>query len=303
MEWFKEKGFEDNPLGIDTVGTIYDMADRENETKELLDRILSKNIVVIEGGQGVGKTMLLMYVVDNFKGKGKVIYVNARNLNKKLDIEELLRKRYGFVKGRILGRMPKDMILLLDNVESISKKNCEKIRYYYDEDYLSSVVLTCTNYEKLDITDALRSRIGKRVIKLKPMPKDVFVEMVVERIEASPLLPREFIEKAYDIEPGNIKKALVILDKACEYAFNAGKEEVDDDEFKKAIANLPDVEEKEPLEVYHCPKCGRELKKVGNYYRCEYCDQYCEACGALCTDDDKFCPECGAIFEVDENES
>ncbi|MDK2908318.1 MAG: zinc-ribbon domain, partial [Candidatus Woesearchaeota archaeon] len=45
------------------------------------------------------------------------------------------------------------------------------------------------------------------------------------------------------------------------------------------------------------------LKKVGNYYRCEYCDQYCEACGALCTDDDKFCPECGAIFEVDENEN
>jgi Cdc6-like AAA superfamily ATPase len=299
MEWFKEMGYEENPLGIDTVGTIYEMADREKEAKEVLYRILSKNMLVIEGKPGFGKTMLLMYAVDNFKGRGKVIYVNATKLNKKLDIEDLLRKRYGFVKGKILGMMPRRMILLLDNVEKLSQKNCEKIRYYFDQDYLSSVVFTCTDYDKLEITDALRSRIGKRIIKLEPLPKETFTEMVVERTEASNILSREFIDKAYDTAPGNVKKALAILDKACEYAVATGKKEVDAEDFNKAVNTLPELEEKEPNEVFYCPECGKELKKVGNYYRCEFCDQYCEACGALCTDEDKQCPECGAIFEVE----
>jgi len=132
MKWYEEMGLEENPLGVDTVGTVYELVDRERECKELLYMILSGNMMVIEGKPGFGKTMLLMYAIDNFKGKGKVIYVDARKLNKKLDIEKLMIKRYGFFKGKLLGKLPKNMILLLDNVESISKRNCEKIRYYFD---------------------------------------------------------------------------------------------------------------------------------------------------------------------------
>jgi predicted amidophosphoribosyltransferase len=51
-----------------------------------------------------------------------------------------------------------------------------------------------------------------------------------------------------------------------------------------------------------CPTCGRKLKKIGEYYRCEYCDEYCENCGALCDEEDLRCPECGLIFEVGEKQ-
>lgn len=302
MKWYEEMGLEENPLGVDTVGTVYELVDRERECKELLYMILSGNMMVIEGKPGFGKTMLLMYAIDNFKGKGKVIYVDARKLNKKLDIEKLMIKRYGFFKGKVLGRLPRNMILLLDNVESISRRNCEKIRYYFDQNYLKSVILTTTDYESLNISEALRNRIGRRVLKLEPLPDQLFSDMVTERVHSSEILNKDVILYAYRKASRSIKKALLFLDMACDIAKEANRSSVENADIDIAVSKLGSYKEEEPEEDFLCPTCGRKLKKIGEYYRCEYCDQYCENCGALCDEEDLRCPECGLIFEVGEQQ-
>ena len=59
-------------------------------------------MLLIEGKTGTGNTGLLKYAIDNFKGEGKVVYVDGNKLNKKLNERDLLKK--------------KGMILLMDNV-------------------------------------------------------------------------------------------------------------------------------------------------------------------------------------------
>ena len=92
MEWFKKLKFKHDPFEIDPINTNYELINRDKEQKELLYRILSGSMLLIEGKSGSGKTALLKYAIDNFKGKGKVIYVDANKLNKRLDIHDLLKK-------------------------------------------------------------------------------------------------------------------------------------------------------------------------------------------------------------------
>ena len=170
MEWFEELGFDDNPFNIDALKTDFNFIGRDKEAKEILYRIASGSMLLIEGKAGIGKTALLKYAIDNFKGEGKVIYVDGNKLNKRLDVSDLLKKK------------PKGMILLMDNVQYLSKKNNERIKYYYDQDYIKSVVFTTTDYSLVRFTNAIKDRIGKNIIKLKKLKPSYAIKIAGERL-------------------------------------------------------------------------------------------------------------------------
>jgi len=93
MEWFEDLGFDDNPFNLNPLKTNFKLAGREKESKEILYRIASGSMLLIEGTIGTGKTALLKYAIDNFKGKGKVVYVDGNKLSKRLNVDDLLKKK------------------------------------------------------------------------------------------------------------------------------------------------------------------------------------------------------------------
>ena len=58
------------------------------------------------------------------------------------------------------------MIVVLDNVHYISNKNCEIIKYYFDQDNIKSVMLIGENYSAVRLSPSTRHRIGKRVFRI-----------------------------------------------------------------------------------------------------------------------------------------
>ena len=162
-KWFESLGYSYNPFILNPLDFEDELLiGMEEEAKELLYRVKAGSMVFIEGKEGSGKTVLLKHVIDNFKGEGKVVYLDANKVNKTEDIEKIL-----FKKGK-----KKGMILLLDNVSSLSKHNSEKIKYLFDEDFIKSVVFTGESFGSAVLSESIKQRIGSRIIKVPEMEED-----------------------------------------------------------------------------------------------------------------------------------
>lgn len=209
MEWYKELGFEENPFELNPLNIEKDLVGRKKEAEEILYRIESKSMVLIEGKKGYGKTTLLKYAIENFKGEGKVIYVDTKKITDEFDINQLL---YNKKKG---------MILLLDNIKKLSKANNEKIKHAFDEDRIRSVIFTANKKEEVSFPESIWSRIGRNIITLKPLPKKDFVQVVDDRITPLSILPKELLEDIYK-SSDNTKVLLNQCYLLCEYVVDQG---------------------------------------------------------------------------------
>lgn len=216
VEWFEKLGFDNNPFETNLFRISKETVGLEKEKKEILYRVAAGSMILIEGPSGTGKTGLLKHIIDNFKGKGKVIYVDGDKLNKALDIESLLINRYGW-KGRLFNKKPRDMILLLDNINSISRKNAEKIKFYFDQDYLRSVVFTSKDYSKVDVDASITDRIDKRVISLSNPDKKELIDMLNERLDDNLEFTEDIIKNIVDLSEQNPKAVLANAEKIGKY--------------------------------------------------------------------------------------
>jgi len=185
MKWYEEHGFPSNPFESDAMDSDYELFGRDEEAKELFYRISSGSMVVIEGKPGSGKTALLKYAIDNFKGEGKVVYVDANKLDKNFNVTNLIKEK------------PKGMIMLLDNVHNLSEKNNLRIKYFFDEDYIASVVFTTVDYGTVNFSDPIKSRIGKNIIKLRKINQKSSLAIAKERFNGRDILNDTEIKTAY----------------------------------------------------------------------------------------------------------
>jgi len=280
MEWHETLGFDGNPFSLDTLNSDFRFIGREKEGKELLYRIDSGSMLLIGGEKGSGKTAMLKYAIDNFKGKGKVIYVDARKVSRRLNVSELVRKK------------PKGMILLMDNVQAISERNNERIKFYYDQDRIKSVVFTTDDIAAVNFSGAIKDRVGSNIIKLKNLSQSDALGIARDRLGDNEILPDEVLKEIYKTT-SSIKEFLLKCDLMCAYTVKKGKEKAEVED----IGKLPRKVINEEDETNICYECNEKLVKAGENWRCKNCDQFCTGCGALVDEEDASCPECGAKFE------
>ncbi len=299
MVWYEELGFDEDPFKGNALDRDDKLIGRKEVKADLVYRIESGSMLLIVGKEGVGKTMLLKHAIDTFKGKGKVIYVDGNKVNKRLNIEKLLIKGAGFLQGALLKQKPKEMILLMDNVQNLTLRNNKRIKYYFDQDYIKSVVFTTSDYGSLQFTDSIKDRIGKRVIKLRELTIDNILAIVRARLENKDILTDEIVKEIYAMSGKNLKTLMENCSKVCEYAFENGDEVVKREHITKA---LPKGTHELEIEPDTCDECGEELKQIGNSWLCPHCDTYCMNCGAHIHEDDMRCPSCGVEFEGDDDE-
>jgi chromosomal replication initiation ATPase DnaA len=305
--WYEKIGFEKNPFETDPLkDEVRTLVGREKEAKEVIYRILSQNMLFIEGKKGSGKTALLKHAIDNFEGKGKVIYVDSNAVNKKLNIEKILS---GAKKESTKEKYPKNMILLLDNVEELSKLNNERIKYLFDQNFLKSVIFTGNSYEAAEFTESVRSRIGNRIIRLTSLSDDDAVELLKERLgeKNEDMWTDQVIREIYSRTDGDLKKFLMDAYLVADCAANEKSKRITKQLIEKALirdtkkikdfAETLKLEKEISKETRTCEDCQGELKKFGEYYRCENCDTFCTECGCIIDAEDTSCPECGANFD------
>ncbi|RME54540.1 AAA family ATPase [Candidatus Woesearchaeota archaeon] len=211
MEWYEELDFDENPFKKETKTVGYD-----DLLDDMMYGIVSGHMMFIEGAPGSGKTKLLKEAIRRFGGHGKVIYVNCKKLHKELNVERLLKDRYGWFATKVLNKKPKNMILLLDEVEHLSQKNCERIKYYYDQNYLRAVVFAGTDFELAGLNESIQQRIHKKLI-VKELSDYEAVQVVREKI-GEDLLSDRVIKYIYNVSNKNNKKFLENCETVCKVA-------------------------------------------------------------------------------------
>ena len=291
--WYEELGYDDNPLELNPFRANFPLVNRTKEAADILYAIDAGNMLVIEGKDGMGKTMLLRHAVTKHRGKGKVIYIDGNAISKRLNIEALLTRRSGFFRGRLLRHKPQGMILLFDNVQQLTKKNCEHLKYFYDQDYLKSVIFTLQDYKGAPFTDSLRDRIGDRIIRLKPLDDQDAAQVIMQRLPKSWLTP-EIIADIMEESGKSLSAALQHTAYLMEYTLDTKKEKLSRAEARKLLKEHPVAAAVQQAD--RCTECQTALVHIGEYWRCARCDTYCTNCGALVGKGDADCPECGIRF-------
>lgn len=307
--WFKKLGYYENPFLINPFKERTGLIGQEQQLEDVTYYVTSGSLIFVEGLKGSGKTKFLRRLIDNFRGK--IIYVDAAKLKKNLNIEELLRNKLG-IRGKLFRKMPKDMILLLDNVVELSSVNMERLKYFYDQGYLQSVVFTGLKYTQVHFSESIRARIGNRIIKLDNMTPKQAIQLTLERLderedESEPLIANKFIEKIFTISKKNPRTFLINLHRVFEEmgfddddriqakhldVLDDKLDKNDEQEFEEILG--VDVISKE--DQFYDEK-GNKILKIGEYYRCPAEEMFCGNCGAIVKLTDKMCPECEAEFE------
>jgi predicted AAA+ superfamily ATPase len=186
-EWYREIGYKKNPLHIEPRFKDklfgYDAL-----IDELFYRIDSGNMVFLEGRDG--KTAVLIKIIEKYKGKGRIAYINCRDNENEFDMKKVVKTgRKVMVKGA--DKIGKELIILLDNVSTLSKKNAEWMKYYFDQGDVLSIIMTGRSFATTNIPPSLKHRIGKRVYGLKKLTEDEAVDLLAERLEFNDIIKEE----------------------------------------------------------------------------------------------------------------
>ncbi len=243
MEWYEELDYDENPF-MDNEDT--ELIGYDNVIDEVLYRLESGNMVCVEGSEGAGKTAVLKAILNKFKGTGKLVYLNGTNFSNGLNIEKVFNKKAGIMK-RLFGKKPHNLILLLDEVQNLSKKNCERLKYYYDNNFVKSVVFTSSNFNQANFTPSLKERISK-TIYLREISEDEAIDIVQSRLGSDEIMPEEVIKEVFKRSDRNMKKFLENCNKLCEFAFRNNGKVVELEHVKEVFGEnefQPKVEEKD----------------------------------------------------------
>lgn len=178
--WYTKYGFRENPFLSDPEFDE-ELVEYPDAINELTYRIESGSMAFVEGDEGMGKTAVLVQIIKKFEGKGRVIYYDCAEFKKKVEIDMLMKNRYGLF-GRLFNVVPTNMIILLDNVDALSRENAERIKYYFDQNNIRSVVFTGKSFKQADLPQSIKDRIGIHVISLQPLSDYGAVELVSKRL-------------------------------------------------------------------------------------------------------------------------
>lgn len=228
MSWYEIHGYMEDPFSTKNSAFIEQSVNLKEPSEELAYNIEAGNMALIEGPKGTGKTTLLFSAIERFKGERKVIYFDCSK--DEVNIKNLMQNKYGAL-GRLLNLTPKGMVLLLDNFKALSRKEIERAKYYFDNNYLRSIVFAGNGAE---LPENVRDRIGNRIIKLKPLGAKDAVELVKNRLGSLDFLPEKIIKKIYR---GSRKDTVVFLKKcakACQAATDAMADTVAEEHLRAA---------------------------------------------------------------------
>ena len=240
--WYRKVGFYSNPFSIKPAPYDFKIFGQDAIVEELLYKVPSGTMSFIEGPFGTGKTSMLKLVIDKFKGKGKVIYFACNRIQSDLDIEELLLNRYGFW-GKLFKLHPKDMVVLLDEAQDLSSENTQRIKYFFDQGNIKSVVFAGIDYEKTDFHESIKERVGQNgVLKVRSLDDDEAIQLIRNRIGESTLLTDDSIKTLWKEADKIPRRLLHLCDQVSRHAVLKDEKEVTEALLEESLGETPKEE-------------------------------------------------------------
>lgn len=199
--WFETLGYKQNPFMIKPYAFEENLQGYKPYIRKVNSTLRRGRVVFIEGDYGVGKTSVLKQIIDEFKGKRKLIYYSANRSEGSVDFDMLIKGRAGPI-ARFFGIMPKQLILLIDEAQKLTLHDCERIETLIESGYFKSVVLVSDDMRKTNMTAGLKRKIGDNIIQLgELLTENHAVKIVKDRLGKeskfiSPKIAKLIFEKA-----------------------------------------------------------------------------------------------------------
>ncbi len=179
QDWISFFHFKKDVLSDDDHS--YPLIGNSELVDELVYRVQASDLVFLEGAEGTGKTRLLMEIARKFGKKRQVAYLDCTSITSTVDIESLLIGKYGWW-NRLFKKLPRNMIVLLDNLQKLDYKNSERVKYFFDQGNIQSAIFTAEDRQNVKFSESLWQRIGKRIIMVPLLSHQEDAELIMDRI-------------------------------------------------------------------------------------------------------------------------
>ena len=211
--WYRRVGFYNNPFSIKPAAYRGGVTGLGTAVDDISYAILTKKLVFVEGEYGQGKTTILKKLINDFGGNKQVVYFSCNRLDGRLDIERLLKKRYGFL-GRLFGFEAKDMVLLLDEAQHLGTDDYKSLSEHHKKGAFKSIVFVSPklNGEANGLTT------NALVVNLKKINEEEAVKIVRQRVGHLHLLSDDMIKELFRKSNKNVRELLKNCELVCKYA-------------------------------------------------------------------------------------
>lgn len=254
--WYKKYGLDFNPFFVRPSPNIVNL---EKEREVLESYVLGENISAIVGPHGSGKTSLLLWLLAQKKGE-RLLYLNGIETDTKERLEmELLSKR-SFWDKLLRRRLPKNVILLLDEAQAIEEqKFFELLRTYWDEKTLIAVVMSFSDSIKL--SPGLTSRLGDRIIHLGSISPSTVSDLVKLRTNNKIRFDSDALESIAKTANYNPRKILEFCER-CAVEFAGKKERINIFDVQSTLRHILPVRQVVQKDILPKPVPVRQEKEV-----------------------------------------
>lgn len=214
MIWYKKIGFNSNPFSIKPAAfqpevVAYDL-------DYIFEKIESAEILFLEGNYGTGKTTILKNIISKFRQSNKIIYYSF-NDGENFDLVSLLNGANSFVR-KVTGLKHRNIILLLDEVHTMTKSHAKEILKYYQNGVIQSVVFVTHDYSEANLPEDLKLYLEGNVIKTVPLSQSEAIELVENRIGNIDLFSKKILKRIFEIADKNPRRFLEYCEDVAKYA-------------------------------------------------------------------------------------
>lgn len=229
-------GFYSNPFSIKPAAFHNELFGNSSTIARVIKKLEERGIVFLSGEFGTGKTTVLKKIISEFGSKDvgikKIIYYNCNQSEKSIDYDKLLINAGGFF-SRLFRIRRKNMMILLDEMQDMNKKDLENVKEYYDNGFFRSIVFVSQS-DNIKMPEDIGNEIGDNIFVLGNMTKNDAVKMIRKRIGNLKFLSDDMILKIFD-KNKNARNFLKNCEDVVRFAFESEEEEVTKEHIKKVL--------------------------------------------------------------------
>ena len=226
LTWYQELGFLYNPFTIKPAFFNDEIIGYDTTVDAVVTCLKEGNILFLQGEYGQGKTSMLKYLINEFKGKRHLIHVSRNRSDRALQYKKILISANNWF-GRLFSKPVKHAILIVDETENINLHDCEQIESLFESNYLHAVLFMDKSLEKANISPSLKERIGKNIFELKPISESDAISLVRSRLEdAGRLISDALIKKVFAKSKKNTRTFLLLMEEVFLHAYKDDRQEV-----------------------------------------------------------------------------
>ncbi len=195
----------------------------------------------VEGEYGTGKTTILKNIIRRFRGENRIIYYSFNtgdfNLNALLDgANSFFRK--------VAGLRVKNIIMLLDEVETLKNQEAKQLLNYYRDGTIQSIVFVSHDYDHVKFPSEVETFLNGNILRTVDLSLNEALELVKTRIGSLNILSDNMAAKLFRLANKNPRRFFAYCEDVIKYAVEIGDDEVSDFHVNEILEDVIEEQKK-----------------------------------------------------------